>query len=109
MHTIYRLEASNGKGPWSDSKFNDIVYDTRPYQRHNKIPNIRKDFPQWSRYYYCAFPNKTTLRKWFTPKELERLKERGMKLYKLKVKKFVPGTHQVFFTKRSIIEKHEIS
>lgn len=108
MHTIYRLEHSNGKGPWYRNIARDINHRTRVYNRHNKLPPIFDDFPKWNKLYFCGVPNKKSLYKWYTKKELKELEERGIKLYKLKVKKVIPGTHQVFFLKRNIIEKHEI-
>lgn len=108
MITIYRLEGSDGKGPWG-GVVNDINLRTRVYNRHNKLPTIKQEFPKWNYLYYCGVPNKKALYKWYSKKELEELKSRGIKLYKLKVKKVIPGTHQVFFTKRSIIEKYEVN
>jgi hypothetical protein len=85
---IYRVEHSNGKGPYNDGKKATALKFGHGGENH---PCARWDFELngewggWNRDYFCAFQNKKTMMKWFNLDEIKELLKNEYKIFRIKI------------------------
>jgi len=100
---VYRVQNKDGQGPYNSSH----IWRSIPHIKENNRPTpceenlgdilfmMKKEFG--GKNVLFGFTKLTNLRKWFTKKELENLKEIGYVIYKFKAKEITEGERQCIF------------
>lgn len=117
MKVVYRVEdSSTGIGMFRNTlTMNDMYGNTSIGSRHRYFNtpsedgiDVRKDDKIW----YCAYKNLETLIDRVTINDLRflvRLGHANFRAYKIEVREYQEGDHQIIFTKESILEKRDIT
>ncbi len=124
MYTVYRVEASDGKGPYSEKNRSGkrlTVQDLFAWNYHGNMythPNMAYDCPEVYyksnyREYFCGFLTKRALISWFPPADLQILIKNGYRVRIYQVRRIYMGKsgRQCFFrlTKKWRNEQNRIT
>ena len=111
---IYRIEHKNGYGIFMASDSSGCPYYLSIgdgfTNRHVHFPTPDEDLRILRRSQhdeYCAFKNKSDLKKWVKTSELNNFVKLGFDIYKIKINKVdaVIGEYQILYKKDKIINK----
>lgn len=119
--TIYRLEcANNFMGPYQSGRIGIKDWSTRGHgDKDTPHPGMDKKLLAYGeplgwfdakvdiRHFCFAFISFTSLYKWFTDKEIAKLKEKGFVIaaYTVPRESLIYGTHQVIFTRDKVLSR----
>lgn len=92
----------------SYSRHNNMVTLASYYNVLNGSIKLRKNIKRM-RHLYCAYKSMDHTQIYLSTEDMIKLIRVGYKIFKIKLKKAYEVPDQIFFTKRSIIEKQDIS
>ena len=97
---VYRLENSDGKGPYTADRSINYLCVTNSRER-GPHPDYDHFPPEALKYLgeiaFCAFLNENQLKVWFSESDLIELKKLGFEIVRKPAKKVWLGGHQVIF------------
>lgn len=102
--TFYRLENDQGIGPFKENAVYLFPHCDRLIQKHNNLPTPQSEGLYMDTEYYCGFPTKRAISKWFSKGELATLLDNGYTLYKC-TGIANKGKYQVTFKKQDLTSK----
>jgi hypothetical protein len=118
MHTIYRIEYTDGRGIWrAKIDEEDYVWETLSFKKdlenkHWDIPNPYEDrniLRPPLRTEYFAFESIEQMNFWIEQSWYKELIEVGFKILAININEIIIGEYQVLFKKTDIISITDIS